>query len=67
MVRLLQSDGKLGDSIAPVYCEFSGKSTDSKPTEGIMTGSSFLEVDTTDVYFFDEDTSTWIKAGGSNE
>ena len=30
----------------------------------ICTGSVFIEVDTGDAYFFDEDSSTWIKTGG---
>lgn len=46
------------------YREFAGLSTDAKPTEGLATGSVFLEVDTTDVYFYDEDSDSWIKAGG---
>lgn len=46
------------------YREFSGLSTDTKPTEGLATGSSFFEVDTNDVYFWDEESETWMKAGG---
>jgi hypothetical protein len=42
------------------YIEASGLSTDTKPTEGIVTGSLFLEVDTGDVYAFAEgDTPAW--------
>ena len=37
-----------------------GLSTDTKPTDGIVTGSDFTEVDTGDVYFFDEE-SDWVK------
>mgnify|MGYP003311514532 CR=1 FL=1 len=33
--------------------------TDTKPTDRIATGSNIIEVDTGDVYFFDEVTSTW--------
>lgn len=53
------------------YVEMSGLSTDTKPTEGIMTGSLFMEVNTGDVYAFDEDGasgSEWKKIaalGGS--
>lgn len=36
-----------------------GLSTDTKPT-GVVTGSDFTEVDTGDVYFFDEG-SGWVK------
>lgn len=46
------------------YVEISGLSTDEKTTEGIATGSTFLEVDTCDVYFYDEESGDWIKAGG---
>ena len=54
------------------YIEASGLSTDTKPTEGIITGSLFLEVDTGDIYARDEDGaagSEWLKiaalGGGS--
>lgn len=43
-------------------CKFAGLSTtDEKPTAGIVTGSEFLEVDTGDVYAFDEVGGTWAK------
>lgn len=38
-----------------------GKSTDTKPTDGIPNGSSFFEMDTSDVYMFDGDTETWLR------
>ena len=46
------------------YQEIMGKSGETKPITGLVTGSSFLEVDTGDLYFFDEDASAgeeWIK------
>lgn len=44
------------------YVEMFGKNTDSKPVNGIITGSKFTEVDTGDVYLFDETSSgTWTK------
>ena len=53
------------------YTEFSGLSTDDKPL-GYATGSLFLEVDTGDVYAYDEEGnsgSEWCKiaelGGGS--
>lgn len=63
MVRIISS--KL---ITPelYYIEASGLSTDTKPTAGIATGSSFLEVDTSDVYFYDEYGAEWNKAGGAS-
>ena len=55
------------------YIEGAGLSTDSKPADNVITGSLFLEVDTGDVYAFDEDAvspaSPWGKiaalGGGS--
>ena len=43
----------------------SGKSTDSKPTstfdgKKIANGSTFLEIDTKEVKFYDADTDTWV-------
>lgn len=53
----------------PIYFEYSGLSTDDKPTGApISTGSLFLEVDTGDVYAYDEYSSQWKKIaalGGS--
>lgn len=46
------------------YVEMAGLSTDAKPTAGLVTGSLFLEVDTGDVYAFDETTDTWNEIGG---
>lgn len=41
--------------------EFRGLSTDIKPLNGVGNGSIFLEMDTCEVYIFDESTKTWIK------
>ena len=44
------------------YAEMFGLSTEDKPTAGLVTGSRFTEVDTGDVYLFDETGSgTWTK------
>lgn len=63
MIRILVREPQLDDIH---YVELAGLSTDDKPTK-YATGSLFLEVDTGDVYFFDEESKDWIKAGGSNE
>ena len=45
------------------FRDFYGKSTDTKPTEGLLTGSTFYEIDTGKTYMFDEDGapgSEWI-------
>ena len=48
--------------------EYAGLSTDEKPVQDdICTGSTFIEVDTGDVYFFNEEGSSgpeWVKVGG---
>lgn len=42
-------------------CEISCLSTDTKPTADIVTGSMAIEVDTGDVYLYDEASSAWNK------
>lgn len=39
--------------------EYIGLSTDDKPT-GELNGSSFYEMDTQKMYYYDEDTDTWV-------
>ena len=41
--------------------EIACKSTDSKPTAGIVTGSLALEVDSGKIYAFDEAGATWTE------
>jgi len=51
------------------YFEFAGLSSDTKPTDKVSTGSLFLEVDTGDVYAYNEAGSEWKKVcalGGGN-
>ena len=44
------------------YQEMFGLSTEDKPVTSLITGSKFTEVDTGDVYLFDEtSTGTWTK------
>ena len=43
------------------YFEFAGTSDDDKPTSMVATGSLFLEVDTGDVYAYDEENKEWNK------
>ena len=43
------------------YVEMAGRTSDSKPTTGIITGSKFLEVETGNVYAFEEDGGNWYK------
>ena len=43
-----------------------GLSSDTKPTDQIANGSIYIEMDTSDVYFFDGENSRWLKVGESN-
>ncbi len=47
------------------YVEAIGLSTDTKPTKigslGVTNGSAVLEMDTGDLYLYDEAGQTWIK------
>ena len=60
MVRLTHSTATINDKL---YCEFAGLSTDEKPTANLLTGSIFIEVDTSKAYFFDEESGEWLEAG----
>ncbi len=39
-------------------------STDDKPTEGILNGSHAVEMDTSTVYFYDEENEEWLEWEG---
>lgn len=41
--------------------EYSGLSTDNKPTEDVKNGDIFCEMDTQAVFVFDEDGQQWIE------
>ena len=43
------------------YIECSCLSTDSKPTDGIATGSLLIEVDTGKVYLFNSAAEQWVE------
>ena len=43
------------------YVEIACKSTDTKPTSGIVTGSLALEVNTGHIYAYDEASAIWTK------
>lgn len=61
MIRILidrQFDGE------KYYIEAAGLSTDIKPTENIVTGSRYIEVNTGKEYRFDEVSGTWHEAQG---
>lgn len=50
--------GTDGDT-TKTYKEIAGLSTETKPTDGLATGSCFIEVDTCLVAFFDETNTEW--------
>ena len=65
MVRVLES--RIIDGLTN-YIECACLHDDTKPTAGVCTGSLALEVDTGDVYAFDEVGGEWDKVaelGGS--
>ena len=67
MVRMLYScpvANADGNQSEVKYKEFAGLSTDTKPTAEVATGSTFLEVDTGDVFAFDEVSQNWNEIGG---
>ena len=41
--------------------ELYGTSSDEKPTEEIVTGSMFVEVDTGKIFLFNEAASAWVE------
>jgi len=55
-----------GSGVSPFT--YYGLSTDTtKPTAGIGNGSCFIEMDTSKIYFFDEENAEWLEWGASNE
>lgn len=56
--------GHDSDGNAICYQEIFGTNNDTKPTGNLVSGSSFVEVDTGDVYMYNEDAaagSEWVK------
>ena len=59
MIRILTEKIFQGEK---KYIEAAGLSTDSKPTDNIVTGSVFVEVDTGKGYLFKEaDEPAWVE------
>lgn len=63
MIRTLERRAFVGELL---LCRFAGNSGDTKPTTGIVTGSSFLEVDTGIEYLFDEVSGGWVAQNTGN-
>lgn len=62
MVRI--TDDRLITNSGKRLIEAYGLSSDTKPTTNIAQGSVFIEIDTSNAYFFNEASSAWVKAGG---
>lgn len=61
MVRI--TDDRLITNSGKRLIEAYGLSSDTKPTTNIAQGSVFIEIDTSNAYFFNEASSAWVKAG----
>ena len=61
MVRLIVNRPIDREDYTTNYIEAAGLSTDDKPITSLATGSLFLEVDTGDVYAFDEVSTDWTQ------
>lgn len=57
MVTLYDKSIQNGKHLAEGFC----LSTDTKPTNQIANGSILVEIDTGTVFFFNEDSSTWVE------
>lgn len=63
MIRILEQRIYQDDKL---FIGAAGLSTDTKPEDNLVTGSVFIEVDTWDVYLYDEEAaagSRWHKKG----
>jgi hypothetical protein len=61
MIRELKIRQISFDDTPVYYKELAGLHDDTKPTASLATGSIYLEVDTGDVYAYDEDGVQWSK------
>lgn len=52
---------KVGGQQITREAEFRGLSSDEKPIKDVPNGSVFYEIDTVEVYMFDEQNKQWIK------
>lgn len=48
-------------TIANLTTTYNGLADDTKPTTDVRNGDVFVEIDTGDIYMFDEENSTWNK------
>lgn len=65
MVRVLKNEINVNaDGVAKSLAQIACLSTDTKPTSGLATGSIALEVNTGDMYAYDEESGDWTKING---
>ncbi len=58
IINANERDYKSGDNVQTIYC----LSTDTKPTGGdLKNGFPLVEMDTGDIYLYNEATSSWTK------
>lgn len=60
MVSIYSERASLNDAKERIY-EFRGLSTDTKPTEDVGNGSTYVCTDNGDIYMFDGTNNTWNK------
>lgn len=65
MITILKSNEQVLKNGKGNAIEFRGLSTDTKPTtlndEDINNGSTFIEIDTGKIYFYDLDSKEWME------
>lgn len=60
MIRIVTSQVMTAEDGSKAYlAEIYGTSEDDKPVAGFVTGSAFMEVDTGNIYVYNEDGETW--------
>lgn len=64
-VELAYIKEQSGDIVIGQSADYFGSSTDAKPTDKVVGGSTFIETDTGNFYYFDENSSTWVKKNES--
>ena len=60
MITIYRENGlAIMDDGALVDKEYRGLSTDEKPTENIINGAKFIEIDTGKLYMYDIESEKW--------
>lgn len=61
-IRILKKTCEIVDRdtlTTKAICDMAGDSNDEKPTDTVLTGSSFVEADTGKGFLFNEDDESW--------